>query len=108
MKNLFDACAGCIGWWLVGYGFAYGNVMANGFIGGDGWFFAASGFEKQKDDHYLNFIFQFSFAATAASIVAGSLAERTQLITYICFSFMMTSFIYPVVVAWVWAEGGWL
>lgn len=106
MKNLFDACAGCVGWWLVGYGFAYGDVNG-GFIGYNPKYFATSGFEDLPFDNYLRFIFEFSFAATAASIVAGSLAERTQLITYIIFSFLMTSFIYPVVVHWVWG-GGWL
>jgi Amt family ammonium transporter len=54
-------------------------------------------------DNYKWWIFQYSFAATSATIVSGSLAERCQLTTYICFSFFMTSFIYPVVVAWVWA-----
>ena len=55
LKNLFDACAGCIGWWLVGYGFAYGNVK--NFIGTDSRYFAASGFEELEEDHYLKFIF---------------------------------------------------
>lgn len=102
---MFDACAGCLGWWLVGYGLAYSDNTP--FIGGDKRYFAASGFESLPEDNYLLFIFEFSFAATAASIVAGSLAERTQLITYIIFSFLMTSFIYPVVVHWVWGKG-WL
>lgn len=52
-------------------------------------------------------IFQFSFAATSATIVAGSLAERTQLPAYIAFSTLMTGFIYPVIVGWCWG-GGWL
>jgi len=59
------------------------------------------------EDHYLLWIFHFAYASTAATIVSGSLAERTQLTTYILFSFLMTSFIYPVVCAWNWG-GGWL
>ena len=59
------------------------------------------------EDHYLLWIFHFAFASTSATIVSGSLAERTQLNTYVLFSFILTSFIYPVVAAWNWG-GGWL
>ena len=99
IKNMFDACAGAMAFWLVGYGFAYGTVdgKAN-FINYGGWAFASSGFKNEEDNHYLGWCFQFSFAATAATIVSGSLAERTQLIAYFIFSFLMTAFIYPVVV----------
>jgi len=105
IKNLFDACVGCIGFWLVGYAFAFGDVKY--FIGGSPYFFASSGFEQMPEDHYLLWIFHFAFASTAATIVSGSLAERTQLNAYILFSFLLTSFIYPVVAAWNWG-GGWL
>ena len=105
IKNVFDSAIGCIGFYLVGYAFAFGNV--NYFIGYNPKYFAASGFWSIDTDNYKWWIFQYSFAATAATIVSGSLAERCQLTTYICFSFFMTSFIYPVVVAWVWAENDW-
>jgi Amt family ammonium transporter len=75
IKNLFDACVGCIGFWLVGYAFAFGDVKS--FIGGSPDFFASSGFEKMPEDHYLLWIFHFAFASTSATIVSGSLAERT-------------------------------
>jgi Amt family ammonium transporter len=51
IKNLFDASVGCIGWWLVGFGFAFGNKNLNdqsingGFIGTD-WSFFAGGFKN--------------------------------------------------------------
>jgi Amt family ammonium transporter len=105
IKNLFDACIGSIGFWLVGYAFAFGDVKQ--FIGGSPDYFASSGFEKLPEDNYLLWIFHFSFASTSASIVSGSLAERCQLNSYIIYSFLQTSFIYPVVVAWTWG-GGWL
>ena len=44
IKNLFDASVGCIAWWLLGFGFAFGKVNG-GFIGSDYHFFATSGLE---------------------------------------------------------------
>ena len=107
IKNLFDACAGAIAFWLIGFGWAFGHKEEGGFIGSDGSVFAASDFHKLADNYYLLWIFQFSFAATSATIVSGSLAERTQLPAYMAFSVLMTGFIYPVVVGWCWG-GGWL
>jgi Amt family ammonium transporter len=92
--------------WLVGFGFAFGD-LGNNFIGRDGDFFASSGYYKQEEDLYLKFLFQFAFANTAATIVSGSLAERVKIGSYIFYSFFMTGFIYPVVVGWVWGDG-WL
>lgn len=55
----------------------------------------------------MQWIFYFSFACNSATIVAGALAERTKLTTYILFSFFQTSFIYPVCFSWNWGKG-WL
>lgn len=103
IKNLCDSAIGCLGFWLIGYAFAFGNVKY--VIGGFSTeYWAASGFAELPVDNYKWWMFQYSFAATAATIVSGALAERCQLATYLFFSFTMTSFIYPVVVGWVWAE----
>ena len=107
IKNLFDAAAGALAFWLIGFGFAFGHKSEGGFIGSKGDMFVGSGFDDYPDNYYLAWVFQFSFAATASTIVSGSLAERTQLPAYMAFSVLMTGFIYPVVVGWVWG-GGWL
>jgi ammonia channel protein AmtB len=44
-------CIGCLGFWLIGYAFAFGHVK--GFIGFDSKFFASNGFEDMKEDNYL-------------------------------------------------------
>lgn len=86
IKNLFDACVGAIGFWLVGYSFAFGNVNG-GFIGSDPNMYAAAGFDNEKRDNYLNWLFHFAYASTSATIISGALAERCQLNTYVIFSF---------------------
>ena len=52
--------------------------------------------------------FQWAFCMTSATIVSGAVAERLQLGGYCIFCFIMTSFVYPVVVAWTWSCRGWL
>lgn len=102
LKNCMDACIGGLVWWACGYAFAYGDVDG-GFIGSK--YFLGMGLEDGPG--YVDWFFQFAFAATAATIVSGSLAERVNIYSYLVFSFFMTGFIYPVVVAWTWGSG-WL
>ena len=116
IKNMFDAAAGAVMFFLFGFGIAFGltcrencddpeNALPSRFIGTQ--HFAGTGFAGSEDNKYTLWIFQYSFAATASTIVSGSLAERTKLPSYMLFSALMTGFIYPVVVAWTWG-GGWL
>lgn len=102
-----SACVALLAWWLIGYGFAFGPVD-NHFIAGDGKYFASSRFEDIEADHYLQFIFQFAFCTTTTSIVSGSFSERISVHVFLGYCFFLASFIYPVIVAWVWGPGGWL
>mmetsp|Transcript_18750 Transcript_18750/g.35395 ORF Transcript_18750/g.35395 Transcript_18750/m.35395 type:complete len:579 (-) Transcript_18750:341-2077(-) len=105
-KNLLDASIGAICFWLVGYSFAFGTgTKTNGFIGSGNY--ALTDYEEDGDDFHLWF-FHWAFSGAAATIVSGSIAERCRLEAYVLFTIFMTTFIYPVVVHWVWSEDGWL
>jgi Amt family ammonium transporter len=102
MKNMIDACVGGLLFWAVGYGFAYGtSSSANGFIGWGDFFY-------DTYEGFAGWFFQFAFAAAAATIVAGSLAERLKFSAYLVYTVVITGFIYPVVVHWAWDANGWL
>merc|ERR1719188_879276 len=62
---------------------------------------------KDSDD-YLNFFFSLTFAAAAATIVSGAVAERCTLFGYVCYSAFLTAWVYPIVVYWVWSGDGYL
>jgi len=100
LKNLLDACGGALGYYAVGFGVAY---EGGAFLGTSGGRFFLSNY-----DNYIDFFFQFTFAATAATIVAGTVAERCKMVAYLCYSLMLTGFVYPVVVHAIWNSAGFL
>lgn len=102
MKNLMDFSIGSLAFWAVGYSLMYGESV-NGIIGDYKQF---AFFDSIPDMHSL--FFQTVFAATAATIVSGAIAERTKFSTYLIFSLLMTVVIYPISGSWVWNSGGWL
>lgn len=106
LKNILDACGGALGFWSVGYAFAYGGADADkkGFIGNSGFFLG----DFSSGGDLIGWFFQFAFAATAATIVAGTVAERCKFEAYLCYSLMLTGFVYPVVVYSIWSSSGFL
>lgn len=107
MKNLMDFSIGTITYWFLGYSLMYGGSLLGGLIGNplDKFAFSSAGFGDYADMSDL--IFQTVFAATAATIVSGAMAERTKFGSYLIFSIVITLFIYPVSGHWKWG-GGWL
>jgi len=107
MKNLMDFAIGSLGFLFVGFGLMFG--VTNGLFGttdfmiseatGDAW-------------DYTFLIFQTVFAATAATIVSGAMAERTKFSSYLIYSVIVTVLIYPVFGSWAWGSlfkgSGWL
>lgn len=119
-KNLIILAIATICFWAIGMAFAYGN--GNNFIGWQGFFLMGEDNSPEVNSDYYGvfsalswanislaakFLFQVAFAATAATIVSGAVAERIKLISYLCFSIVLVSFIYPLIVRQVWADG-WL
>ena len=107
MKNLMDFSIGSLTFWFIGYSIMYGGSLLGGLIGNplEKIFFNSNGFGDYADMSDL--LFQTVFAATAATIVSGAMAERTKFNAYIIFSIAVTLIIYPISGHWKWG-GGWL
>ncbi len=109
MKNLMDFTVGAIAFFAVGFAIAYGGSMdgAGALFGASGFFLGEGAFTYGTLTVPVFFMFQVAFAATAATIVSGAMAERTKFRAYLVYSVVISLIIYPVVVRWQWG-GGWL
>ncbi|MEM9586841.1 MAG: ammonium transporter [Planctomycetota bacterium] len=102
MKNYTDMCFGALVFWGLGYGLMFGT-NASGWFGTDHFMLRTA--EMQE---FAKLFFQMMFAATAATIVSGALAERIRFVPYVFAAMIITGVIYPVYGSWVWNENGWL
>ena len=110
MKNLIDFSIGSLAYWAVGFAIMFGT--GGWFMGFSGWFVPAetdafSSLEWSSVPTHAAWLFQLVFAATAATIVSGAMAERTKFKSYLVYSIFITGIIYPVAGHWIWG-GGWL
>ena len=104
-KNLLDFCFASIGFFIFGYAIMFGGEGL--IVGTSGWFLAGATSAVDGVPVEAFWLFQAVFAGTAATIVSGAVAERMRFVAYLAYSFLITSFIYPVVGHWIWG-GGWL
>jgi ammonium transporter, Amt family len=119
-KNLIVFAVATLAYWAIGYGLMYGEGTP--FIGTQGFFFngssvpytGAESFETVGDiklatavPESVSFLFQVAFAATAATIVSGAVAERIHFVAFLIFSTLLVAISYPITGHWVW-DGGWL
>ena len=101
MKNLMDFSMGACAFWFIGFGFMFG--ASGGFVGGN-WFAFSwdTAFNDGDAWPFTFFIFQMVFAATAATIVSGAVAERTKFTSYLVYSIILSGVIYPISGGWGW------
>ena len=112
-KNMSIIAIGLLTYAVVGFNLMYpGDFLIGGFFG-----FAGFGVGTDPDGltaayspgytYWTDFIFQGMFAATAATIVSGAVAERIKLSSFLIFSTIYVALVYPVLGSWKWG-GGWL
>ncbi|KKB36663.1 ammonium transporter [Bacillus thermotolerans] len=105
-KTVFTFGLASIVFWIVGYGFIFGE-NANFFVGLSDFFYSGTELEGSSYSTAAFFVFQLAFAGIALTIATGGFAERAKLSVYLIFSVIFTALIYPVVAHWIWG-GGWL
>lgn len=115
MKNLMDVSMGGLSYWAIGFGLMFG--VSNGIVGWSDFFLNFNNATAAGQWGYTFWMFQVVFAATAATIVSGAMAERTKFIGYLAYSLIISMFIYPIFGHWAWgnllnggneASGAWL
>ena len=102
MKNLLDMSIGAMSFWLVGFGLMFGATT--GFFGGDHFMLSPDNGTGDGQWEYTFWMFQVVFAATAATIVSGAMAERTKFSAYLIYSVVISAVIYPVFGHWAWGN----
>ena len=112
MKNLMDFCIGTVVFSLLGYTLMMGEDTLFGLIGLPNMDLFANfkNFIASPGEGFTGastFVFNLVFCATTATIVSGSMAERTKFSAYCIYSAVISLFVYPIEAHWIWG-GGWL
>ena len=102
-KSFLDFCIASLGFWAFGYALMMGGGAASGIIGLEGFFLL-----DFEDTDLVAWFFQMVFAGTAATIIAGAVAERTKINAYFAYSFIVGAVVYPIYGHWAWSGDGWL
>lgn len=102
-KSFLDFCIASLGFWAFGFALMMGGGAMAGIIGLEGFFLA-----DFDDGELVGWFFQMVFAGTAATIIAGAMAERTKINAYFAYSFLVGAVVYPIYGHWAWSDNGWL
>lgn len=110
-KNVMIVSIGLLTYTLIGFNLMYpGAEFSGGFFGfaGFGLELPANGLSPEYSEGYTywtDFLFQAMFAATAATIVSGAVAERIKLNAFLIFSVIYVGLVYPITGMWKWGGG---
>ena len=113
-KNTFIISIGILTYALAGFALMYPGEF-NGWLGFAGLGLGAGyaegamtpGYADGGYTYWTDFLFQAMFAATAATIVSGAVAERIKLPSFMVFATVFVGLVYPILGSWKWG-GGWL
>ena len=108
MKNLMDFCIGTVVFVALGFSLMMAEDYVLGFIGVPNLKILTDFGSFLESGNAPSFVFNLVFCATAATIVSGSMAERTKFASYCIYSAVISLFVYPIEAGWVWNSQGWL
>lgn len=108
MKNLMDFCIGTVVFVLLGFSLMMAEDYVLGIFGVPNLDILSDFGAFLKGGNAPSFVFNLVFCATAATIVSGSMAERTKFVSYCIYSGVISLFVYPIEAGWVWNSQGWL
>ena len=108
MKNLMDFCIGTVVFVLLGFSLMMAEDYVFGLVGVPNLAILTDFGAFLKGGNAPSFVFNLVFCATAATIVSGSMAERTKFVSYCIYSGVISLFVYPIEAGWVWNAQGWL
>ena len=108
MKNLMDFCIGTVVFVLLGFSLMMAEDYVFGLVGVPNLDILTDFDAFLKGGNAPSFVFNLVFCATAATIVSGSMAERTKFVSYCIYSGVISLFVYPIEAGWVWNSQGWL
>lgn len=108
MKNLMDFCIGTVVFVLLGFSLMMAEDYVLGIFGVPNLEILTDFGAFLKGGNAPTFVFNLVFCATAATIVSGSMAERTKFVSYCIYSGVISLFVYPIEAGWVWNSQGWL
>ena len=113
MKNLMDFAAGSLAFYVLGAALMFGATKFGGWFGWGGLGMPSLSTGEGVWDWTFLF-FQTMFAATAATIVSGAVAERIEFKSYLIYSVIVSAIVYPISGHWMWgslagaASQGWI